>query len=719
MEGMRIPVAVLLALLGAATLAAQQTPQAAPPPSPQAPTDPPPPTFRVEVNYVEVDAVVTDAQGNAVTDLTLDDFEVREDGRPQKITAFSTINIPIERADRPLFGSAPIEPDVRTNSGTEGRIYMIVLDDLHTTFTTTPRVKAALRNFIEEDFGTNDLAAVVFTSGGQAGTEFTNSRRQLLAAIDRFSGRNLQPEALAIAEALGNRPPDEFRSGARGSGAANPSDLSGIPGDPFEQERAYNARTTLTQIRKLAEFMEGIRGRRKTLLLISEGISYDILDVFANSSAGLVHDLAKDAAAAATRANVSIFAIDPRGLTAFDESIQLAGSVPSDISQSDFNLTSRLQSSLRISQQSLQTLASETGGFAFVNRNDIAGAFDRVVRENSSYYVLGYYPANDRRDGRFRRLEVQVKRPGLQVRARRGYVAPRGRAPQPAAAVAADGGRLGPAASAALSSPIPTGGIPLTLFAAPYKGTAPNASVVLALEMRANDFKFTERNNVFSDKVEVVFTAVDAKGTIKPGDRHVLSLDLRPETLEVTRERGLRVISEIMLPPGRYQIRAAAAEEGAGRTASVLYDLEVPDFYAPGLSMSGLTLSSAIASAGPTVKPKDPLGAVLPGPPAALREFDRRDTVALFAEFYENLRNAPPHMVDVSATLRDEAGRVVFEHREERSSADLQGATGGYGYGVQIPLRDIEPGRYLLRVEGRSRAEKGQTTGREVMIRVR
>jgi VWFA-related protein len=695
---MRIPVAVLVASLGAATLAAQQAQP------PQAPPEPPPPTFRVEVNYVEVDAVVTDAQGNPVTNLTIDDFEVREDGRPQKVTTFSPINIPIERAARPLFANAPIEPDVQTNTAAEGRIYMIVLDDLHTTFTTTPRVKAALRNFIEQDFGTNDLAAVVFTSGMQSGTEFTNSRRQLLAAIDRFSGRNLRPEALAIEEAFGNSLSDD-----------RPAD---IPGDPDEQERAYNARTTLTQIRKLAEFMESIRGRRKTLLLISEGISYDIYDVFGNTSAGLIMDLARDAAAAATRGNVSIFAIDPRGLTAFDETIEL-GSSPSDVSQSEFNLNARLQQSLRIAQQSLQTLADETGGFAFVNRNDIAGAFQRVVRENSSYYVLGYNPTNDRRDGRFRRLQVQVKRPGLQVRARRGYIAPRGRAPQPTPTVAADGGRLGPASSAALASPIPTGTVPLTLFAAPFKGTAPNASVVLALEMRVDELKFAEKDGVFHNRIEVVFTSVDGKGTVRPGDRHALSLNLRPETLAVARERGLRVVSEMMLPPGRYQIRAAAAEEGAGRTASVLYDLEVPDFYAPGLSMSGLALSSAMAAAGPTVKAKDPLATVLAGPPATLREFERRDTVALFAEFYENLRGAPPHMVDISATMRDESGRVVFEDREERASADLQGATGGFGYGIQIPLADIAPGTYLLRVEGRSRADSGQITGREVLIRVK
>ena len=198
-----------------------------------------------------------------------------------------------------------------------------------------------------------------------------------------------------------------------------------------------------------------------------------------------MNDLANDAAAAATRANVSIFAIDPRGLTAFDELIQVSGSVPSDISPSDFNLTGAPSGfAAHCRSRACRCSPTRPAGSRRVNRNDFAGAFDRVVRENSSYYVLGYYPANDRRDGRFRRLEVRVKRPGLQVRARRGYVAPRGRAPQPPPAVAADGGQLGPAASAALSSPIPTGSIPLTLFAAPFKGTAPNASVALALEMR-------------------------------------------------------------------------------------------------------------------------------------------------------------------------------------------------------------------------------------------
>ena len=136
----RIAFALTLAALSGGLLAAQQQP-APETPTPQA--DQPPVSFRVEVNYVEVDAVVTDAQGMPISTLTKNDFEIFEDGKKQDVATFSLVNIPIERAERPLFASAPVEADVQTNDHVEGRIYLIVLDDVHTDLTRTPRVKAA------------------------------------------------------------------------------------------------------------------------------------------------------------------------------------------------------------------------------------------------------------------------------------------------------------------------------------------------------------------------------------------------------------------------------------------------------------------------------------------------------------------------------------------------------------------------------------------------
>jgi len=175
---LRLAFALTLAALSGGLLAAQQQPAPqTPPPS----ADQPAVTFRVEVNYVEVDAVVTDAQGMPIANLTKNDFEIYEDGKKQDVATFSLVNIPIERAERPLFASAPVEADVQSNDHVEGRIYLIVLDDVHTDFTRTPRVKAAATRFIETNFGTNDLAAVVYTGRAGDGQDFTNNPRLLIS----------------------------------------------------------------------------------------------------------------------------------------------------------------------------------------------------------------------------------------------------------------------------------------------------------------------------------------------------------------------------------------------------------------------------------------------------------------------------------------------------------------------------------------------------------
>jgi hypothetical protein len=194
-------------------------------------------------------------------------------------------------------------------------------------------------------------------------------------------------------------------------------------------------------------------------------------------------------------------------------------------------------------------------------------------------------------------------------------------------------------------------------------------------------------------------------------------MEMGAATAAAARERGFRVVSEISLPPGRYQLRASASEEGANRSGSVFYDVEVPDFYKVPFAMSGIALTSAAMAATPSVRPSETLRDVLPGPLAAGREFPANDQIGLFVEFYENMPNAPAHTIQLSTTVRSEDGRVVFENREQRSSSDLQGKAGGYGYGVRIPLTEFAPGLYVIRVEGRS--INNASAAREMLIRVR
>jgi VWFA-related protein len=657
----------------------------------------PPVIFRAEVNYVELDAIVTDAQGNVVSDLTQRDFEVLEDGKPQKLATFAHVELPIEKAERPLFASAPIQPDVQTNRAVEGRIYLIVLDDNHTAAARTFRVKAAARRFIEQNFGVNDLAAVVFTGRNDAAQDFTNNPRLLLAAIDKFVGNKLPSATRNQLETA-----DVFNA----NGVAAGTDVN-------QQERAYRARAAMSSIRKLSEFLAGVRGRRKALLLIGEGFDYDIDQVMGNegSTASLVIEDTRNAIAAATRANVAIYGIDPRGLPVVgDDLVDTGGFVVSDASVG----TASLQKELRLSQQSLRALSVDTGGFAAVNTNDFDTAFSRIVKENSSYYLLGYYPTNDKRDGRLRKLQVRVMRPGVTVRSRSGYVAPSGKA---AAATTTSPDAPPAVVTEALGSPLPVPGVPMRMFAGPFKGAAPNAAVAIALELDASQFNFVNRGGAWVEQVDVLTSAMNAAGKSFPGERQKLTLTLKPDTYERVVRNGLRVVTQMDLPPGRYQLRMAAGN--ATKAGSVLYGLEVPDFGKGAIALSGIALTSKQAANDlGTIRPKNPLGDYLPGPPVATREFHQGDTLTLFAEVYENAQSRQAHQVSITTELRNDVGQVVAQTSERRSSGELQGRSGGYGFTSDLSLNGIAPGLYVIHVDAQSQVAGTTGVSRDLQIRV-
>ncbi|HWI18013.1 MAG TPA: VWA domain-containing protein [Vicinamibacterales bacterium] len=675
--------------------------------APPQPPQQPPVTFRAEVNYVEVDARVLDRDGKFISGLQAADFQVFEDGKPQKVTAFSLVNIPLERVERPLFASKPVERDVRTNlEAADGRIYVIVLDDLHTAPLRSQRIKLAARQFIERYVGANDIAAVVHTSGRtDAGQEFTTSQARLLRAVDKFMGRKLRSSTMNMIDDVQRRAGTPF--------AGDPA------ADMDDKERGFQARNTLDSIRNLANYLGNIRGRRKALVMFGEGIDYDVNQVMSDqiTEAQTVMDATREMIAAATRANMAIYAVDPRGLGAEFEDLAAIQSFPDDTS-SGLGMGS-IFNEVRLGQDSLRVMSEETGGFAVVNRNDFASAFQRIVDDNSSYYVMGYYSSNDRRDGRFRKIEVRLPdKPGYVIRSRKGYVAPRGRAPE-TKTTAKDGPT--PELRDAMESPLPLAGLPLSVTASVFKGPTvkgkqPLGSVVISTLILGSTLPFAESEGMFKNDIEVLGIATDDKGKSFSTPRNTVNLNMKPDTAKRVTATGFRVINSIDLAPGRYNLRVAVREANTRKAGSVMFDVEVPEFANSKLTMSDIALTSAMSGVAPTIRPKDPLEKLLPGPLTTYREFAAADELALFAEIYDNVTES--HKVEINATVKAEGGTTVYSTREERDSADLKGSAGGFGFEARIPLKSLAPGLYVLRVDATMRINDRPTTSREIIFRV-
>jgi hypothetical protein len=416
---------------------------------------------------------------------------------------------------------------------------------------------------------------------------------------------------------------------------------------------------------------------------------------------------------------VNFFTLDPRGLIGMTtEFIELAGSGAPEVATGAFgslNAQQGLITDIRVSQDTLRTLAEETGGFAAVNTNDLSSAFGRIVDANSRYYVLGYYPPTQARDGRFHRIEVRAKRPGLRVSARRGYAAPRGRTPaerkrdeDTRRAREARRGAVNNTSQElrdALNSPLQQSGLAFSVQAAPFKLNQDEAAVALAIELDGDGLQFAPKDGLFANNIELSFFGINQDGRAQRTTRTELNLTLRPESLERVKSGGLRINPRMTLEPGRYQLRVGM-RDGTAQVGTVFYDLVVPDFRKEQLMLSGLLLTASSAQAAMTAMPDKAAPPVLPGPATSRRTFSRNDTVTVFAEIYDNISRQQRREIDAAVSLISESGKQVFTARDVIPNPSTSVGAGdpanrwtAYGLARDIPLKNVPAGRYLLKVE--------------------
>jgi hypothetical protein len=445
-----------------------------------------------------------------------------------------------------------------------------------------------------------------------------------------------------------------------------------------QRERAALAMRSLTAA---ADALATIPGRRKTVLFFSEGLPISPRD-------GEMADARARLIGAAARANVTIHAIDPRGL---DHAI--SGPV------SGYEVQLRLMRAA-----TLREIAEGTGGTATIDANNLQPGLARVVSESSRYYLLGYALPDAARNGRFRRLEVRVRNPALRVSVRRGYREPDDDAARKEAERSARRGSAGAAGTAGLSGgpmaaiiarPVATRGLPLTAQAAVFPSATDNVRVIL--ELGAGAVSFEKDGARETAHLEVAIVPVSAAGDVLPGLAARVPMALGAATAQQVRDRGVRVVQTATLPPGDYQLRIAVRDPARDVAGAVICEVTVPDPTQRGLRVSGLVLSSSEAGTVPSVSRDEQLERGLGGrPPTTARTFRAAETLSAYAELIDGGRAA--REVTLVTILRDGQGREVVRRPQAHVNADVPPGQ-PFGYAIDLPLRTLAPGRYVLRVE--------------------
>jgi VWFA-related protein len=388
-----------------------------------------PPTFRVQVDLVTNDVMVRDKDGNFVSDLTKDDFEVYEDGVKQDIISMTLSHggrvTNVLNPPPPPAPEGIILPPSRPKTDVSGRIFLFFVDDLHLQFHNTGRVRELFKKISKNLVHDGDMFGIVSSGPSSIAIDMTYDRTRLDEAIKKMAGNELKPTDIIQGP----------------SGAEGPSEVR------------YRAHVAFSTVNDVLLQLEQVHNRRKALVYVSDGYDFN---PFQDSRLGLMDpnspfqqnefarmqnsvsnpngggtpdpmtsqqkqseefadaDLARELGELtrmANRANATIYTIDPRGLVGGSD-------IDEQVDPTQWN------EYIRKSQDSLRVLAEETGGLAVVNQNDFDKALKRIDAETSDYYVLGYYSKNPDPTKRRRSVEVKVSKNGvpLAVVARKEYV---------------------------------------------------------------------------------------------------------------------------------------------------------------------------------------------------------------------------------------------------------------------------------------------------------
>jgi VWFA-related protein len=692
----------------------------------------PAPEFPAEATVVTVDVVVLDDDGNPVRDLGPGDFVIEEDGAPQEISTFRAVEVPLA----PVASQEEF-PSVSTNvvgTAEVGRTFAVVFDATHLTPEGAYRAREAVAEFLSEGIRPGDSVSLISTGGGlwwtatgprgrdkllrlleeeQGGridslpphvyiTDWEAARimehddRMVAGAVYRRliqAGVTYDPAERAAAEAIASMPAEVI-------GAGNTSGERGGTIDDwmtFHPEVYQYASQLYDVVRKrrqaalltLERVLESLttKGGRKSVLLVSEGFVADKQTPHFT-----------EVMESARRANAAVYFFDARGLIVGGEDLMTNPGMQYSEDEFETAFLGAVRQDLRMQSEGSETLAAETGGFTVRNTNDLTSGFERVGREQAAYYLLGYRPANETRDGKYREIKVKVDRDDVTVRARKGYYAPRSEEQERKRREKQeneDTDAVAPLLQRAIDAPFELESIPLRVST--YTFDAVNdqeANVLVATEVDIRSLALEHEGDRYLDRLSLVAVVLD----LESGTRHPLNetLDLRlTEKSHQTYERTWYPIHrEFQLPTGVYQVRVVVLDENSRRVGSVSHEFEVPE-------LGGLRVSSPVLSD----QLDDNAQGGMPQPlPLARRTFAPSGRLYCFFSVYGS--------EDVSAgfSLQTASGREIYGGPEAPIRPDKNGRLLRL---MGLPLEGLTPGDYALVLQFEDRSSGTRYERRE------
>ena len=681
----------------------------------------------VKTELVRLDAVVTDAQGQPVRDLSGTDFVLLEDGKPQSLTHFVFVG----RATAPgstIPAATPpaLAPGIAQGPG---RTVVLVVDDLHIAPNNLQYTKPALLRFVAETVQPDDRVALIPTGSPGGVRRLTTDRAELEKAIQALISRDAfvgpargsamtpaqaemvlrgDPTALRVAaRALIAEPGSVYDAGPRsaveGEGVGGVAGAGGVNDDSKERAAAREAqrqaepilaeatrfsRATLDTVADVLRSIADLPGR-KICLVVSDGF---LLGTGTRSDQTQAFRGVIDAA---TRSGTVVYALDSRGLALSGGDASAAGSgVPAGL-QGNVD-----RKAAQLFRETLSALASDTGGFLVHGTNEPTPGLRRMLADNEAYYLMAYEPANTKRDGRFRRIELRVPgRRGLSVRTRTGYFAPddKRRAAKPGEPGAAPAGLRDAEARAALAMPLPAPGLPVRLIVDYLDLPPAGPQTIVRAHVDVTGLPWREAEGRRRADLDIVGGVFDASGALvgPPFARHV-ALDLTPAQLERARKAGLQFQQRVLVRPGRQDVRLVVVGANLTPLGGASQPVEIPNLTDQKLTLSSVFLSTAAPAGGEGAPDSAGAEETLQDVQIA-RRFKRGESL-YFQLYVYNPSPDASGASDVVLQAQIRSGDTLI------AASKPQPVTFQQKDGVPLPqsngmsLEGFDPGRYELRV---------------------